>query len=167
MYIVWGNNISRARADAHPFTPLIEQASQARTTGAEMASTAISAQRQSGGLNATSRCRAQRNIKKQKRVLVSEARAQRELGSITRRETTMTNFKLISAAAILSAAIATPAFAQEAVQEPGLQAFYQSLGAGSQSSATASAMASTRSGPNASVPVKRISAKHHTSDHRM
>ena len=79
----------------------------------------------------------------------------------------MTNFKLVSAAAILSAAIATPAFAQEAVQEPGLQAFYQSLGAGSQSSATASAMASTRSGPNASVPVKRISAKHHTSDHRM
>jgi len=65
----------RARADAHPFTPLIEQASQARTTGAEMASTAISAQRQSGGLNATSRCRALRNIKKQKRVLVSEARA--------------------------------------------------------------------------------------------
>jgi hypothetical protein len=79
----------------------------------------------------------------------------------------MTNFKLISAAAILSAAIATPAFAQEAVQEPGLQAFYQSLGAGSQSNATAIAMASTRSGPNASVPVKRISAKHHTSDHRM
>jgi hypothetical protein len=79
----------------------------------------------------------------------------------------MTNFKLISAAAILSAAIATPAFAQEAAQEPGLQAFYQSLGVGSRSSATASAMASARSGSNASVPVKRISAKHYTSDHKM
>jgi predicted secreted protein len=79
----------------------------------------------------------------------------------------MTNFKLISAAAILSAAIATPAFAQEAAQEPGLQAFYQSLGVGSRSSATASAMASVRSGSNASVPVRRISAKHYTSDHKM
>ncbi len=66
----------------------------------------------------------------------------------------MTNFKLLSAAAILSAAIATPVFAQEAVQEPGLQAFYQSLGVGSQSNATASAMASTRGGSNASAPVK-------------
>ena len=79
----------------------------------------------------------------------------------------MTNFKLVSAAAILSAAIATPALAQEAAQEPGLQAFYQSLGVGSQSSATAGAMASARSGSNASVPVKRISAKHYTSDHKM
>jgi hypothetical protein len=79
----------------------------------------------------------------------------------------MTNFKLISAAAILSVAIATPALAQEAAQEPGLQAFYQSLGVGSQSSATASGMASARSGWNASVPVKGISAKHYTSDHKM
>jgi hypothetical protein len=80
----------------------------------------------------------------------------------------VTNFKFIGAAAILSAAIATPAFAQqEAAQEPGLQAFYQSLGVGSQSSATASAMASARSGSNASVPVRRISAKHYTSDHKM
>ncbi len=69
----------------------------------------------------------------------------------------MTNFKQLSAAAILSAAIATPAFSQEAVQEPGLQAFYQSLGVGSRSSATASAMASARSSQT-SVPVKRISA---------
>jgi hypothetical protein len=79
----------------------------------------------------------------------------------------MTNFKLIGAAAILSAAIATPAFAQEAAQEPGLQAFYQSLGVGSRSRATASAMASARSGSNTSVPVKRISVKHYTSDHKM
>ena len=79
----------------------------------------------------------------------------------------MTNFKLISAAAILSAAIATPAFAQEAVQEPGLQAFYQSLGVGSHDGLTASAMASTRSAPNASVPVKRVSVKRYTTHHKM
>jgi hypothetical protein len=79
----------------------------------------------------------------------------------------MTNFKLLSAAAILSAAIATPVFAQQAVDEPGLQAFYQSLGVGSQSNATASAMASTRRGSNASAPVKRIAAKRYTTDHKM
>jgi hypothetical protein len=43
----------------------------------------------------------------------------------------MTNLKLLSVTAILSAAIATPVFAQQAVDEPGLQAFYQSLGVGS------------------------------------
>jgi hypothetical protein len=79
----------------------------------------------------------------------------------------MTNFKLLSAAAILSAAIATPVFAQEAVQEPGVQAFYQSLGVGSQSNATASAMASTRGSSNAGARVKRITAKRYTTDHRM
>jgi hypothetical protein len=79
----------------------------------------------------------------------------------------MTNFKLLSAAAILSAAIATPVFAQQAVDEPGLQAFYQSLGVGSQSNATASAMASTRRGSNANAPVKRIAAKRYTTDHKM
>jgi hypothetical protein len=46
-------------------------------------------------------------------------------------ESNMTKFKLIGAAALLSAAIATPALAQQAVQEPGAQAFYQSLGVGS------------------------------------
>jgi hypothetical protein len=79
----------------------------------------------------------------------------------------MTNFKLLSTAAILSAAIATPVFAQQAVDEPGMQAFYQSLGVGSQSNATASAMASTRSSSNASAPVKRIAAKRHTTGHKM
>jgi hypothetical protein len=68
----------------------------------------------------------------------------------------MTNFKLLSAAAILSTAIVTPVFAQQAVDEPGMQAFYQSLGVGSQSSATARAMASARGGPYASAPAKRI-----------
>jgi hypothetical protein len=71
----------------------------------------------------------------------------------------MTNFKLLSVTAILSAAIAPPVFAQQAVDEPGLQTFYQSLGVGSHEGLTASAMASARSGANASDPVKRISAK--------
>jgi hypothetical protein len=80
----------------------------------------------------------------------------------------MTNFKLLGAAAILSTVILTPAMAQEAVQEPGMQAFYQSLGVGSQSSATAGAMASARSGSYASAPAKRISAKHYaSSSHKM
>ena len=77
----------------------------------------------------------------------------------------MINFKLLSTAAILSTAIATPVFAQEAVQEPGVQAFYQSLGVGSQPNATASAMASTRSSSNASAPAKRIAAKRYTTGH--
>jgi hypothetical protein len=79
----------------------------------------------------------------------------------------MTNFKLLGVAAILSTVIATPGIAQEAVQEPGLQAFYQSLGVGSPSSATASAMASARSGSYASAPAKRISAKHYANTRKM
>jgi hypothetical protein len=79
----------------------------------------------------------------------------------------MTNFKLLSAAVILTAAIVTPVVAQEAVQEPGLQAFYQSLGVGSHNSSTASAMASIRSGLYARGPVKRTSAKHYANAHKM
>jgi hypothetical protein len=79
----------------------------------------------------------------------------------------MTNFKLLSVAAILATAIVTPVFAQQAVDEPGMQAFYQSLGVGSHSSTTASAMASTRSGSYASAPVKHISAKHYANAHKM
>jgi hypothetical protein len=36
----------------------------------------------------------------------------------------MTRFKMLSAAAILSLMFATPVFAQAAIQEPGLFAFY-------------------------------------------
>ena len=54
------------------------------------------------------------------------------IGSITWMDSTMNNFKLLSVAAILSTAIVTPVFAQQAVDEPGMQAFYQSLGIGSQ-----------------------------------
>ncbi len=79
----------------------------------------------------------------------------------------MTNFKLLSVAAILATAIVTPVFAQQAVDEPGMQAFYQSLGVGSHNSTTASAMASTRSGSYASAPAKPISAKHYANAHKM
>jgi hypothetical protein len=54
----------------------------------------------------------------------------------------MTRFKLFGVAAILSAVIATPVSAQQAVQEPGLQAFYQGLGVGSATGRTANALAS-------------------------
>ena len=77
----------------------------------------------------------------------------------------MTNFKLLSLAAILSTAIVTPVFAQQAVDEPGAQAFYQSLGVGSHDGPTASAMASAR-GSYASAPAKRISAKHYARAHK-
>ena len=40
----------------------------------------------------------------------------------------MTTFKLISAALILAAAVATPVAAQEAIQEPGNYAFYHPNG---------------------------------------
>jgi hypothetical protein len=79
----------------------------------------------------------------------------------------MTSFKLLSAAAILSTVIVTPVFAQQAVQEPGNAAFYQSLGVGSHDSATASALASIRGGSYASAPVKHRSAKHHAKTHKM
>jgi hypothetical protein len=83
----------------------------------------------------------------------------------------MTKFKLLSVAAILSTVIATPGLAQQAVQEPGMRAFYQSLGVGSGTSGTASAMAFARgSGSYASAPAKhhaRGSAKHYASAHRL
>ena len=79
----------------------------------------------------------------------------------------MTGFKLLGVAAILSAAIATPVFAQQAVDEPGLQAFYQSLGVGSHGGLTASAMASVRGDSNASAPAKRVSAKRYTTRYKM
>jgi hypothetical protein len=78
----------------------------------------------------------------------------------------MTNFKLLSMAAILSTAIVTPVFAQQAVDEPGMQAFYQSLGVGSHDSSTASAMASARGSSIASVQVKRVSARHYATTHK-
>lgn len=70
----------------------------------------------------------------------------------------MTRFKLIGVAAILSAALATPVLAQQAVQEPGLQAFYGSIGVGSANVGTANALASAG---NANLSVG-TPARHHT-----
>jgi hypothetical protein len=93
------------------------------------------------------------------------------IGSTAWRDSTMTKFKLLSVAAILSTVIATPGIAQQAVQEPGMRAFYQSLGVGSGTSATASAMAfARRSGSYASAPAKhhaRASAKRYASAHKL
>jgi hypothetical protein len=76
----------------------------------------------------------------------------------------MTKFKLLAMATILSAVVATPGIAQQAVQEPGSQAFYRSLGVGSSASGVANDMASLRTqGSYASAPVKhitRVLAKH-------
>lgn len=69
----------------------------------------------------------------------------------------MTKLKFLAAAAILSAALATPATAQQAVQEPGAQAFYQSIGVGSSNVGAANALASVGS-TNLSVVTP---ARHH------
>ena len=83
----------------------------------------------------------------------------------------MTKFKLLSVAAILTTVIATPGIAQQAVQEPGMGAFYQSLGVGSGTSRTASAMASVRSsGSHMRAPAKhyaRASAKRYAGAHKL
>jgi hypothetical protein len=72
----------------------------------------------------------------------------------------MTKFKLLAMATVLSAMIVAPAIAQQAVQEPGLQAFYQSLGVRSRG-APASAPAWVRSDSFASEPLKRIAPRRH------
>ena len=64
----------------------------------------------------------------------------------------MTKFKLLAVATILSAVISTPGIAQQAVEESGLQTFYQSLGVGSSTSGVANASASSRKGLHASGP---------------
>ena len=56
----------------------------------------------------------------------------------------MTKLKLLSMAALLSAAITSPVLAQQAVQEPGEAAFYQSLGVGSHNYPAANAFAYSR-----------------------
>ena len=80
----------------------------------------------------------------------------------------MTKFKLLGVAAVLSAVIAMPAIAQQAVQEPGEQAFYQSLGVGSGSGRTANALASVGGvGLSVNAPAKRhVREKHYTNAYR-
>jgi hypothetical protein len=78
----------------------------------------------------------------------------------------MTKFKLLAMATVLSPMIAAPAIAQQAVQEPGSRAFYQSLGVGSPD-APASAAARARSDSFASEPLKRIAPRRHAGVHKL
>ena len=78
----------------------------------------------------------------------------------------MTRFKLLGVAAIVFASIAAPAMAQQAVQEPGAQAFYQSLGVGSQNVGAGNAFASVGGAQlSVAVPV-RHHARHHANVQR-
>jgi hypothetical protein len=161
MYIVRGNNIFLRQAHFHP----VHAAPQASTANAHnrcrIDLDGNRARNDGESLKTTSRFRVPGNIGNPMRVFLSEGPRIMRTGSTTWRDSTMTNFKLLGVGAILTAVIVTPAFAQQAVQEPGMQAFYQSLGVGSQSSApTASAMASAPGGSYAVAPAKRISAKH-------
>lgn len=70
----------------------------------------------------------------------------------------MTKLKLLSMGALLSAAITSPVLAQQAVQEPGAAAFYQSLGVGSHNYPAANAFAYTR---NFDLSVDRPPVKRH------
>ncbi len=70
----------------------------------------------------------------------------------------MTRFKSLGVAAVLCTVIATPGIAQQAVQEPGARAFYQSLGVGSSTDGLANAVASLRTERlYAGAPVKHHS----------
>src|SRR5258707_13337891 len=82
------------------------------------------------------------------------------------RKSTMTKFKLLAVATVLSAMIATPGIAQQAVQEAGLQALYQSLGVGSRG-APASAAAWARRDSFASEPLKRVAPSGHAAAHEL
>ena len=70
----------------------------------------------------------------------------------------MTKLKLLSMTVLLSAATASPALAQQAVQEPGAAAFYRSLGVGSNNYAAANAFAYAR---NFDLSVVTPPVKHH------
>jgi hypothetical protein len=76
----------------------------------------------------------------------------------------MTRFKLVSAALMLSVAMATPVFAQEAIQEPGNYAFFHPDGdllhAGSASSASSASDAMAMI-----PPASGRMARHHMSHH--
>jgi hypothetical protein len=75
----------------------------------------------------------------------------------------MTRFKWLAATAILSTAIATPVFAQAALQEPGAFAFYHpdgDLGLGSRRPAT-DAMASDAPGSSGNMARFRSATMSH------
>jgi hypothetical protein len=75
----------------------------------------------------------------------------------------MTRFKIFSAVALVTATIATPVVAQQAVQEPGAAAFYQSLGVGSHSYPQNALASVGRVDLSVAPPARhaRASARHH------
>jgi hypothetical protein len=75
----------------------------------------------------------------------------------------MTRFKLFGAVALVSAAIVTPAVAQQAVQEPGAQAFYQSLGVGSYSYPQNALASVGRAELSVAPPARHTRTRHHVS----
>jgi hypothetical protein len=82
----------------------------------------------------------------------------------------MTKFKLIAAAVVLSATIAAPSFAQEAISEPGMYAFYHpnaDVTAGARPGPSADAMASVRSNSAmASAPARHVARSSAKTDAR-
>src|ERR1700726_269905 len=160
MYISWGNNIFVRKLTFVQFTRLIEQPTAGAHDRCRIASKAV----RWAKTRVFTISRAREYHKTDSSLSVRGPRMVCP-GSTTCRDSAMTNFKLLSLAAILSTAIVTPVFAQQAVDEPGMQAFYQSLGVGSHDSPTASAMASAR-GSYASAPAKHISAKHYARAHK-
>jgi hypothetical protein len=70
----------------------------------------------------------------------------------------LTKLKLLSIGALLSVAITSPVLAQQAVQEPGAAAFYQSLGVGSHDYPATNAFAYAR---NLDLSVVTPSVKRH------
>ena len=77
----------------------------------------------------------------------------------------MTRFKLFSAVALVSAVIATPVVAQQAVQEPGAQAFYQSLGVGTHNYPQNAFASVGRVDLSVAPPARHARARHHVSRH--
>jgi hypothetical protein len=75
-----------------------------------------------------------------------------------RRRSTMTRLKLLSIAALMSAAVTSQVAAQQASQEPGAAAFYQSLGVGSHNYSAPDAFASAR---NSDLSVVTPPVRHH------
>jgi hypothetical protein len=68
----------------------------------------------------------------------------------------MANFRLLAMVTILSAVISTPVIAQQAVQEPGLQALYRRPGVGSSTSGLANSSATLRKSLQSSGPGRHL-----------
>jgi hypothetical protein len=156
MYIVWANNIFVRQTGLHP----VLAAPQNGTAGAHhRCAIGIEGNQVRNGCETRLHDFACSGISEIRRESLCQRPTHNAHWVSNEENSTMTNFKFLSVAVILSTAMVTPVFAQQAVSEPGMQAFYQSLGVGSQSSAP-SAMASARGVSYAGTPAKHISAKH-------